>query len=92
MPGYLSVSVEGLDEIIDSFDALEAQIDRASTRAKNKVLPGKLREALRLMIRCRCVLCTRTRGARIDTKSGCSFCWLIAGALVMRPYGLDTTR
>ena len=47
MPGYLSVSVEGLDETIDSFDALDAQIDRASNRAKNKVAKWAARQVAR---------------------------------------------
>jgi len=36
MPGYLSASVEGLEDVVDAFDALDDQIDRAANRAKNK--------------------------------------------------------
>ncbi len=47
MGGYLSVSVEGLDEVLDSFDAMDAQIDRASNRAMNKTAKWAARQVAR---------------------------------------------
>ena len=47
MSGYLRVKIENLESVIDGFEALDEQIEMASTRAVNKTAKWAAREAAR---------------------------------------------